>query len=327
MATQQAKMPLLPRNQKDPTQSSKAVNRMQRDIEERYYGIKKDLADYIIPYLTGLETQTNAQRGAMVCNNEDADPSLYWVTVNAYSYDLDAMQLANLFTRIQQILDDWLLEGGPTQIWSGEYVAQEYQRGTQYAFTNLSSQSDVYAQQTTLSQLLFSQPYQTRIGIAYAQTYSDWKGLSDTARSDLANVISDAVARGINPRETAKIISQRLDVSMSKAKSIAQTEQVGAYRKAQWDEDEDAEKRLGIKSRLLWLSALKPTTRPWHASRHGNVYTREEVKDFYAKDGNRYRCYCSQQSVLVDDSGNPRSQKLIDKMAKQREAWKETEPA
>ena len=327
MATQQAKMPLLPRNQKDPTQSSKAVNRMQRDIEERYYGIKKDLADYIIPYLTGLETQTNAQRGAMVCNNEGADPSLYWVTVNAYSYDLDAMQLANLFTRIQQILDDWLLEGGPTQIWSGEYVAQEYQRGTQYAFTNLSSQSDVYAQQTTLSQLLFSQPYQTRIGIAYAQTYSDWKGLSDTARSDLTNVISDAVGRGINPRETAKIISQRLDVSMSNAKNIAQTEQVGAYRKAQWDEDEDAEKRLGIKSRLLWLSALKPTTRPWHASRHGKTFTREEVRDFYAKDGNRYRCYCSQQSVLVDESGKPRSQKLIDKMAKQREAWKETEPA
>lgn len=298
---------------------------MQRDIEERYYGIKKDLADYIVPYLTGLESQTNAQRGAMVCNNAEAEPSLYWVTVNAYSYDLDATQLANLFTRIQQILDDWLLEGGPTQIWSGDYVAQEYQRGTQYAFTNLSAQSDVYAQQTTLSQLLFSQPYQTRIGIAYAQTYSDWKGLSDAARSDLANVISDAVARGINPRETAKIISQRLDVSMSRAKNMAQTEQVGAYRKAQWDEDEDAEKHLGIKTLLLWLSALKPTTRQWHGSRHGKTFTREEVKEFYSKDGNRHHCYCSQQSVLVDESGKPRNSKLVDKMAKQREQWQETE--
>lgn len=300
---------------------------MQRDIEERYYGIKKDIADFIIPYLTGAESQTNAQRGAMVCNNEQGEPSLYWVTVNAYSYALDAMQLANLFTRIQQILDDWLLEGGPTQIWSGDYVAQEYQRGTQFAFTNLSAQSDVYAQQTTLSQLLFSQPYQTRVGIAYAQTYSDWKGLSDAARADLANVISDAVARGINPRETAKIISQRLDVSMSKAKNMAQTEQVGAYRKAQWDEDEDAEKRLGIQTLLLWLSALKPTTRAWHASRHGKLYTREEVKEFYAKDGNRYHCFCSQQSVLVDESGKPRNQKLIDKMAKQREQWQELEAA
>lgn len=327
MVTQQAKMPLLPRNKKDPTQSSKAVNRMQRDIEERYYGIKKDIADFIIPYLTGAESQTNAHRGAMVCNNEQGEPSLYWVTVNAYSYALDAMQLANLFTRIQQILDDWLLEGGPTQIWSGDYVSQEYQRGTQFAFTNLSAQSDVYAQQTTLSQLLFSQPYQTRVGIAYAQTYSDWKGLSDAARADLANVISDAVARGINPRETAKIISQRLDVSMSKAKNMAQTEQVGAYRKAQWDEDEDAEKRLGIQTLLLWLSALKQTTRAWHASRHGKLFTREEVKEFYAKDGNRYHCFCSQQSVLVDESGKPRNQKLIDKMSKQREQWQELEAA
>lgn len=300
---------------------------MQRDIEERYYGIKKDIADYIVPYLTGMESQANAQRGAMVCNNAEAEPSLYWVTDNAYSYDLDATQLANLFTRIQQILDDWLLEGGPTNIWSGAYVAQEYQRGTQYAFTNMSAQSDVYAQQTTLSQLLFSQPYQTRIGIAYAQTYSDWKGLSDAARSDLAKVISNAVARGINPRETAKIISQRLDVSMSRASNMARTEQIGAYRKAQWDENDDAEKRLGIKTRLLWLSALSPTSRSWHVSRHGNVYTTDEVKGFYSRDGNRYNCKCSQQSVLVDESGKPRNQKLIEKMDKQKQQWQETETA
>lgn len=300
---------------------------MQRDIEERYYGIKKDIADFIIPYLTGAESQTNAQRGAMVCNNEQGEPSLYWVTVNAYSYALDAMQLANLFTRIQQILDDWLLEGGPTQIWSGDYVSQEYQRGTQFAFTNLSAQSDVYAQQTTLSQLLFSQPYQTRVGIAYAQTYSDWKGLSDAARADLANVISDAVARGINPRETAKIISQRLDVSMSKASNIARTEQIGAYRKAQWDENDDAQERLGIKTQLLWYSALSPTSRSWHVSRHGNIYTTQEVKDFYAKNGNRYNCKCSQQSVIVDDDGNPRSKNLIEKMDKQKQQWQQTETA
>ncbi len=35
----------------------------------------------------------------------------------------------------------------------------------------------------------------------------------------------------MNPRETASVISKRLDVSMSKAKTIAQTEQVGALRR------------------------------------------------------------------------------------------------
>lgn len=295
---------------------------MQRDIEERYYGIKKDIAESIIPQLTGYSTAANSHNSAIVCNNEDGPSSLYYVNAGEYSYDLDATRLAGLLERIQAILDDWLLEGGPSQIWSGDYVAEEYQRGTQSAFTNLAKQSEVYSQQTTLSQLLFSQPYQTRIGIAYAQTYSDWKGISDAARADLANVLSDAVARGINPRETAKIISKRLDVSMSKAKNIAQTEQVGAYRKASWDETEDAQQRIGIRTALLWLSALKPTTREWHRARHGKVFTTEEVRDFYAENGNRYNCYCAQVPALLDDDGKLFNEGLSDKLAAERKAWK-----
>jgi hypothetical protein len=296
---------------------------MRRDIAERYYGIKKDLSDFIIPQLVGMASAMNAQRGAIVCNNEDNDPSLYWVTVNAYTYELDALKLALLLQRTQEILDDWLLEGGPEHVWAGEYVEEEYRRGTQYQHTNLAAQSTPYAEETTLSQLLFSQPYQRRIGIAYGQTYSGWRGLSDSTRTDLANVISDAVVRGINPRETAKIISDRLDVSMSRAENMAQTEQVGAYRKAIWDEDEDVNQRLGIRTLLLWLSALKPTTRRTHGMRHGNTYTRQAVMDFYATGGNRYRCYCSQLSVLVDENGTVLNPALIKRMIKQRKEWGE----
>jgi uncharacterized protein with gpF-like domain len=91
---------------------------------------------------------------------------------------------------------------------------------------------------------------------------------------------------------------------MSKAKTIAQTEQVGALRQAQWNETDWAADRLGLNTGLLWLSALKPTTRSWHASRHGKVYTTEQVRDFYAENGNRYNCYCSQIPVLLNDDGS-----------------------
>ena len=140
-------------------------------------------------------------------------------------------------------------------------------------------------------------------------TFSDWK------------VITDAVARGVNPRETASVISKRLDVSMSKAKTIAQTEQVGALRQAQWNETDWAADRLGLNTGLLWLSALKPTTRTWHASRHGKVYTTEEVRDFYAENGNRYNCYCSQIPVLLNDDGSIFNEGLAEKLAKERKQW------
>ncbi len=178
-----------------------------------------------------------------------------------------------------------------------------------------------YAKEKTLGDDM-KREYLNQIAAARLTTFSDWKVISDTARGDLTNIITDAVARGVNPRETASVISERLDVSMSKAKTIAQTEQVGALRQAQWNETDWAADRLGLNTGLLWLSALKPTTRTWHASRHGKGYTTEEVRDFYAENGNRYNCYCSQIPVLLNDDGSIFNEGLADKLGKEQKLWK-----
>lgn len=327
MTTAQTRIgtPIVPRNKTDPTQSSRQVSRMFNDIEDRYLNIKRRLKDVFDLRLTGRQRETNGERSWMMCNNEGAEPSLYQVNAGTYIYDMTAAQLADLLQVVQRILDDELLDGGSQNIWAMNYVAAEYERGTLGAFTNLSVQSPVYASQTTLQQLLSSAAYQNQIASAYVSTYSDWKGISDTARADLANVIADSIGRGINPRETASIVSKRLDVSMAKAKTIAQTEQVGALRQAQWNETDWAADRLGLNTGLLWLSALKPTTRTWHASRHGKVYTTEEVRDFYSEMKNRANCYCSQIPVLLTDDGQIYNEGLADKLAAERKKWKPDE--
>ncbi|WP_318371706.1 phage minor head protein [Enterobacter sp.] len=313
--------PIVPRNKADPTQSSRQVSRMFNDIEDRYLNIKRRLKELFDQRLTGRQRETNGDQSWMMCNNDGAEPSLYQVNAGKFIYDMNAAELASLLQIVQTILDDALLDGGSQNLWALEYVAAEYERGTLNAYTNLSVQSPVYASQTTLIQLLSSPAYQNQIASAYISTYSDWKGISDTARADLANVIADSIGRGVNPRETASIVSKQLDVSMAKAKTIAQTEQVGALRQAQWNETDWAADRLGLNTGLLWLSALKPTTRSWHAIRHGKVYTTEEVRDFYASNGNRYNCYCSQIPVLLNDDGSIFNEGLADKLAQERKAW------
>jgi len=288
---------------------------MFRDIEVRYYRIKVALKQLFDERLTGHERASNHQSHAVHGN------VIYQVNAGAYIYDMTAAQLADLLQRVQIILDDALLEGGSNNLWALSYVSDEYERGTHQAFTNLSVQSPIYEQQTTLAQLLSSPAYQNQVAAAYVSTYSDWRLESDRVRGDMANVISDAVGRGINPRETARIISQRLDVSMVRAKNMAQTEQVGALRQAQWQETDWSRERLGLNTALLWLSALKPTTRSWHASRHGKVYTTEEVRDFYAENGNRYNCYCSQIPVLLNDDGIIFNKGLSEKLAKEKASW------
>ncbi|MGA4664417.1 phage minor head protein [Enterobacter ludwigii] len=313
--------PIVPRNKADPTQSSRQVSRMFNDIEERYLNIKRRLKALFDVRLTGQQREVNARRSWMMCNNEGAEPSLYQVNVGKFIYDMTSAELADLLQVVQSILDDELFDGGSQNLWAMDYVIAEYDRGTLNAFTNLSVQSQVYASQTTLQQLLSSPGHLNQVAAARLTTFSDWKVISDTARGDLTGIITDAVARGVNPRETASVISKRLDVSMSKAKTIAQTEQVGALRQAQWNETDWAADRLGLNTGLLHLSALKPTTRTTHAFWHGKVRTVQEVRDWYAVDGNKYHCYCSQIPVLLNDDGSIFNKGLSEKLAKEKANW------
>jgi len=312
----------VPRSKVDPTRSAKQVTAMFRDIEDRYLGIKRAIKALFDQRLTGREREVNSHSWHFLCHVNGEDPRLYQVNAGKFIYDMTPQELAELLETVQGILDDYLLEGGENNQWAMDYIVAEAQRGTLEAFNNLSQQSPYYASQTTLQQLLSSPGYQNQIASARLTTFSDWKAISDAARADLTGIITDAVARGVNPRETASVISKRLDVSMSRAKAIAQTEQVGALRQAQWNETDWAADRLGLNTGLLWLSALKPTTRSWHASRHGKVYTTEEVRDFYAVNGNRYNCYCSQIPALLSDDGSIFNEGLADKLAKERKTWK-----
>ncbi|PHH04953.1 phage minor head protein [Leclercia adecarboxylata] len=320
-------LPIVPRSKVDPTRSAKQVTAMFRDIEDRYLGIKRALKALFEQRLTGREREVNSHNWHFLCHDQGEDLRLYQVNAGRFIYDMSPQELAQLLEAVQAILDDYLLEGGEQNQWAMDYVVAEAQRGTLEAFNNLSQQSQVYASQTTLQQLLSSPGHLNQIASARLTTFSDWKAISDAARADLTGIITDAVARGVNPRETASVISKRLDVSMSKAKNIAQTEQVGALRQAQWNETDWAADRLGLNTGLMWLSALKPTTRGWHASRHGKVYTTEEVRDFYAENGNRYNCYCSQIPVLLNDDGSIFNEGLADKLAKERKQWTAKEAA
>ncbi|HDM8081165.1 TPA: phage head morphogenesis protein [Yersinia enterocolitica] len=292
---------------------------MYRDIEERYLGIKTALKRLFDERLTGRVREGNAEQSFAVYGD-----TIYQVNASAYIYDMTAQRLADLLERVQTILDDYLLEGNGQNIWSLQYISDEYQRGTLNAFTNLSVQSQVYAQQTTLSALLSTPAYQNQIVAAFISTYSDWKGVSDAARADLANIISDSIGRGVNPRETAGIISKRLNVSMSSAKRIAQTEQVGALRQAQWAETEWAKERLALNTALLHLSALKATTRTSHAFWHGKTRTVEEVREWYSRDGNRYHCYCSQIPVILDIDGMIVNSGIVERLSKERKEWQQS---
>jgi hypothetical protein len=54
-------------------------------------------------------------------------------------------------------------------------------------------------------------------------------------------------------------------------------------------------------------------------ARHGNLYTTEEVTEFYEIGANAINCLCSQTEVTIGKDGKPLfGDKLIDRMKEQR---------
>jgi hypothetical protein len=288
---------------------------MRSELKRRYQTIKQSIIEHVQHSLSGF-IQESVKTAVFVTD------TLYVVNAD-YRYSIDGNQLARVLTRVQEIVDECLVDGDIEKFWAGKFVADMYQIGTNRTFHNLSAQSPLYSQATSLESLLFSDAYIRRIGLAYTATFNDWNGLADNLKSDLGTVLSSAVARGINPRETADIISKRIDVSYSRAKALAQTEQVGALRQATWDETKRTQEELGLKTGLLHMSALKSNSRSTHVDRHGKVFTVEQVQDWYEENGNRFNCYCAQVTVLLDEKGEPHNKSYIERLQNECDEWKE----
>ncbi|EDW0102774.1 phage head morphogenesis protein [Salmonella enterica subsp. salamae serovar 6,7:z:1,5] len=283
MATKRKpKAPILPRNYKDPTGADPLERRAMRDFSRRLNKVKKI-------YLDALQ-------------RIPASPA-----VNArYEFQLNPSILSMILADASYLVDQVLLEGGDHSLWFYEYIDLAAEKGTGQAYANLSLQSPAYAAETgSLSALLASSAYQQRMALVHAREFEEMKGLSAEVKKDLARVLTDGIGRGLNPKDVARNINSQIGIEKGRANRIARTEITTALRRAKWDEDQDAQDSLGLKTKLLHISALSPTTRRTHADRHGNLYTQEEVRDWYSRDANAINCKCSQQSVLVDDDGNP----------------------
>lgn len=287
----------------DPLGSASRLNKMDETITQKYKQIKSRVIDL---FRTVPVSQVNAD------------------TSGNYYYDFSSARAASFMDELQRLLDEILLEGdsfGQGQMWANIYIGEAYQAGTQKANSELSSLSPVYAEQRPMAAILYSEPYLNRLQLAYTQGYSDWRGLSDYSRQQLASVIMEGIARGANPRDVEADIVKRIEVSHSYARQLAQTEITGTLRTANRKEVIEARETLGLQTTMLWQSALMRTTRAWHASRHGNFYTPEEIDTFYSERGNRYNCHCAQTPALVMDGKPVILDSSQERMDKQKEAW------
>jgi hypothetical protein len=295
-----ARSPILPANRRDPTGLDRLERGAIRDFSRRLRRIRRRY----------IETVDRIPK----------EP-----TINGYEFRLDPTQLSSMFSELDDVVDSILVEGGEEHLWFFEsYVRVAYQRGTAQQFANLSQQSPVYhAGQKSLADILMSEPYRRRVAMVRAREFEEMKGLAGGVKPLLNRILAEGIARGKNPRDIAKDIeAATTQVSDVRARRIARTEVTTALRRARMDESDDASDRYGVRTLEMHISALSPTTRITHASRHATLHTTDEQRDWWSVDGNSSNCKCSTTSVLVDGNGKPVVPQIIERARLNKQVMK-----
>ena len=309
--------PVLPRNALDPAAQFANLRRAKKQLTERYRRINKAMREMILSF-TPEKLTVNAIR---------------------YEYLIDADQYRQIDLFIKQLLERELLnEGNDTFLnrwWLNAHVTTAYEDGTADALqsakniSSIETVGPVIAQTVRsidLDQVKFSPSFLRRVGLVKSRVFNEMKGLTDSSKTDLAETIARGMSGGKGVRAIAKNVKDRLDVSYSRALRIARTETLNAYRTATSAEtdviNEDVYGDSDYVMRQLWFSALAPTSRSWHISRHGEIYTTTEVRDFYLERGNAINCLCSQSPILVHrKTGDIIQIDLVNKLRKQKKAF------
>lgn len=299
MAYKRIRNPIVPRSRTNPTGSDRLLSRADKEIKARYKRI-----------------------GARVLAWFD---SVQYIALNADGvYAFPASRMDELRQVLAEITYSELVDGQPLTFFFAEYDRDAAQLGLAQSSANLAAISTTYAASRPLVAAMSSAPYQNRVAMAMQRSYTHFTGLSDAMQADLAQTIAQAIANGDNPRVAKTAIMDRLGVSESRARLYAQSDITMTLREATMGEGDDAAEALGIEIKYLWVSALLPTTRKNHASRHGRLYTSDEIKEFYSKNGERFNCHCSCVATLIEDGVPQLTQKLKATMVAEKQQWEKT---
>lgn len=269
--------PIIPGDTTDRTGSGPVQRRAIRAIRQRWAGLAAEVVAIFRRVRVIGEVAQNDTSGA--------PRTIYAMTPE---------ELAAVTQALREAFDRWIeaVAGGSYRThWYAQFDTEAAQLGLAQSVANLTALSPAYAASRNIGAALMSQGFQNRVAMAQIKSYEHWTGLAAGEKSALSQIIGRGIVDGKNPRAVVAEIQERLGVSRSRAEQYAQTDITDTLRMTRLDERDWAVENLGMAIGLLWKSALIPTTRPWHASRNGRTYTSAEVRDFYSRDGNIYRCF------------------------------------
>ena len=176
------------------------------------------------------------------------------------------------------------VERGPTvtpiddEPWTNVYVRSSYQKGIDRAQSELNKAGMSIRQGQFAVEAAFGEPiHSERIELLFSRTFTELRGVTETMAREMRRSLAQSIAEGRNPRDAARLMNQRVDVSRSRARTIARTETIRAHHNATINEY----RRNGVDQvevEAEWLTAGDDRVCPRCARREGEVFTLDEIE-------------------------------------------------
>lgn len=253
-----------------------------------------------------------------------------------YDYDYNAQAQADLTSSTEFILNDQLLETQtgimPFAWYWKKDIELPYRQGTAEEVRDFNQLvagavvagtlvNGIPPQAVPIEQVLISETYRARLGTVQVSSFGDIKALSEKTAAQVMQEINSGIEAKVSPSKIGKRISERFRVSRSDAKRIAETEVNKAYNDAKLDTTKQISAQTGLRAGVVHVSALLPTTRSWHADRHGNAYTVEDQTEWWNTGTNRIYCHCTTKSILIGKSGEVINVELQEEIREEGESF------
>lgn len=160
-----------------------------------------------------------------------------------YSFLTAPNKLKTFISWLKSQIDKSLLstDAGDTP-WTAKYVESSYKKGVVNAFTTVNKkdlQKSADFQKGTQAQFLresFAAPEQlSKVQMLATRSFENMKGVTGPMAAKMNAILADGMAKGLGPREVAKLMNEQMGISLSRARMVARTEIIHAHAEGQLD--------------------------------------------------------------------------------------------
>lgn len=289
----------------DPTRTATIRRQFASEIKKRFARLVQRIRELIVTEdAFGLRATRN-ERFRFLSDSAKVEAFRVWI----------AQQIAEGVIPATKPLD-----GDPEAYWDA-YIQAGYRQGAGRAFEDvrphLTGSLDFHAgTREEFLRTAFAQPVAAeKVKLLAARTFADLKNVTDQMAVQLGRVLADGLTQGQSPRDVARNLARQVEMSESRALTVARTETIRAHAEGQLDSLE----KLGVEElgvMVEWSTAGDGRVCERCAPLEGIVIKTAEARGLLPRHPN-CRCAFLPAGLGEDTSGQKKShaqvRKAIDK--------------